>query len=269
MSICFENPLVILSSSKFINHIVFIIYFCYDLLENSTISILKNYFKKNYVIFIIYKVFLIDADDGILLLEATFKNLKNILSIDRNIQAEIITGFFNAINRTIDNIQEAMAKGRRINEMTRVLASEESVIIIYYHPLSRVLFCSISDADDDTDKIKEVVNKIGNRFWKKHQSDFNYWRTTTEKKRFQTFITEVENLTLGGRIAEVFPKVLIVKSVLEKILSMGLINELGLKVAMKCDGETSPLSISRYFDKSRTEINEILRKLEELNIIRI
>ena len=144
------------------------------------------------MIFIIHKVYLIDTS-GILLLEATFKDLKNILSEDRNIQAEIITGFFNAINRTIDNIQEAMAKGRRINEMTRVLASEESVIIIYYHPLSRVLFCSISDADDDTDKIKEVVNKIGNRFWKKHQSDLNYFRTTTEKKRFQTFITEVEN----------------------------------------------------------------------------
>ena len=63
----------------------------------------------------------------------------------------IITGFFNAVNRTVDNIQEAMAKGRRVNDMSRVLESEDSTIAIYYHPISRVLFCSISDADDNTE----------------------------------------------------------------------------------------------------------------------
>lgn len=210
----------------------------------------------------IYKIYLIDGDNGISLLEATFRDLNKI-------QDNIITNFFNAINRTIDNIQEAMAKGRRINNMFRILESEKSIIVIYYHLLSRILFCSISDADDDTEKIKEVINKIGGRFWKKHQSDIEIFRTTTEKNRFQTFIVDVENLALGGRIAEIFPKLLIVKSVLEKILTMGMISEFDLQVALKCDGKKSPLNIARFYRKSRNEINDVLKKLGQLDIIKL
>ncbi len=210
----------------------------------------------------IYKIYLIDGDNGISLLEATFRDLNKI-------QDNIITNFFNAINRTIDNIKEAMAKGKRINNMFRILESEKSIIVIYYHLLSRVLFCSISDADDDTEKIKEVINKIGSRFWKKHQSDIEIFRTTTEKNRFQTFIVDVENLALGGRIAEIFPKLLIVKSVLEKILTMGMISEFDLQVALKCDGKKSPLNIARFYRKSRNEINDVLKKLGQLDIIKL
>ena len=209
----------------------------------------------------IYKVFLIDADDGISLLESTFKELKKI-------EDDILTGFFNAINITIDVIQEAMSKGRRVSEMDRILQSEDSTIFIHYHPLSRILFCSISDADDEILKIEDVVHKIANRFWKKHQSDLKNFRTTTDKSRFQTLIADIENLTIGGRIAEVFPRLLIVKKVLEKVLSMGMINDFDFEVALECNGKNSPLKISRILNRKRPEINEILKKLEELEIIK-
>ena len=162
-----------------------------------------------------------------------------------------------------------MAKGRRINEMTRVLESEDSTYVIFYHPLSRVLFCSVSDADDDTDKIKDMVHKIGSRFWKKHQSDLKNFRATTEKKRFLTFKVDIENLTMGGRFAEIFPKIQVVKNVLEKILSMGMITEFEFQIAMDCTGNNTPLKMSRNYDKTRTEINEVLKKLEQLDIIKI
>jgi len=211
---------------------------------------------------LIYKIYLIDADNGISLVESTFKELKKV-------QDDIITGFFNAINLTIDVIQEAMVKGRRVNEMDRVLQSEDSIIFIYYHPLSRILFCSISDADDDSEKIEDVVHKIANRFWKKHQSDLKNFRTTTDKSRFQTLIVDIENLTIGGRIAEVFPKLLIVKGVLEKVLSMGMIDNFDLQVALQCTGRNSPLKISRILNKKQSEIIPILQKLEQLEIINI
>ncbi|MFX1443731.1 MAG: hypothetical protein ACFFHV_09985 [Promethearchaeota archaeon] len=200
------------------------------------------------------------------LLEFTFKEFKKSIS---TVQDEILAVFFSIINRMIDDVQEGMAKGRRVNEMTRVVESEESTIIIYYHPLSRILFCSISDADDETNTIRMVLHKIGGRFWKKHQSDLKIYRTTTEKNRFKAFKTEIENLSLGGRIAEVFPKVLIMKSVLDKILSMGMINDFELKVALKCNGENSPLQISRLLETSRNEINDVLKKLHELDIIKM
>ena len=79
----------------------------------------------------IYKIFLIDADNGISLLELTFKGFNQSKS---TIQDETLAAFFRAVNTMIDNVQEAMAKGRRMNEMTRILKSEESTILIYYHP---------------------------------------------------------------------------------------------------------------------------------------
>jgi len=93
-----------------------------------------------------------------------------------------------------------MVKGKNGAEITRIVESENSTIVIIYHPLSRILFCSISDADDDVDKLIEVNKKITNRFWKKHQSDIKIFRTTSEKSRFQTIIADIENLTRGGTI---------------------------------------------------------------------
>ena len=205
---------------------------------------------------------MINSDDGISILHSTFKELKRI-------QDDILTGFFSAINKTIDVIQGAMAKGKRVNEMNRVLQSEESTILIYYHPLSRILFCSISDADDNIDLLKDLVYKIAVRFWKKHESDLKLFRTTTEKSRFQTFKADIENLTIGGRAAEVFPRLLVVKNVLEKVLTMGIINDFDFQVALNCNGENSPLKISRILTKNLSEIQEILKKLEQLDIIQI
>jgi len=213
---------------------------------------------------LIYKIYLIDGDNGISILETTFKEFHK-----KKIESDVIPGFFKEINQIIDNIQEAMAKGKKSDEMIRVVESEDSTIIIYYHPASRILFCSISDADDNTDKLTEVMSKVANRFWKKHQSDIQTFRTTTEKSRFQTIVTDIENLTLGGKIAEVFPVLLIAKNVLEKILSMGMVTEFEFNVAIKCSGENSPLKIARYFSKTRTEIYEVLKKLEQLDIIKI
>ena len=212
----------------------------------------------------IYRIYLIDGDNGISILESRFKDFKK-----EKIPDDVIPGFFQEINRIIDNIQEMMAKGEKGNEMVRLFESENSTIVIYYHPLSRILFCSISDADDNTDKLIDVIKKIAIRFWKKHQSDIKIFRTTTEKSRFQTIIADIENLTNGGKIAEIFPITLIVKNVLEKILSMGMISKFEFQVAQKCTGENSPLKISRIFNKSLTEINDVLKKLEQLDIVQM
>ena len=61
---------------------------------------------------------------------------------------------------------------------------------------------------------------------------------------------------------------MVVKSVLEKVLSMGMITDFDLQVALQCTGENSPLKISRIFNKKHTELNDILKKLEQLDIIK-
>lgn len=180
---------------------------------------------------------------------------------------DVIPGFFKEINDIIDKIQDAMVKGNNKDDMTRVVESENSTIIIIYHPLSRILFCSISDPDDDVDKTIEVIHKIASRFWVKHQADVKIFRTTSEKSRFQTIIADIENLSKGGKISEVFPKLLVVKKVLEKIMSMGMINEDDFQIALKCTGEASPLRIARILSKSRNDVNIVLKKLEELDIV--
>jgi len=211
---------------------------------------------------LIYKIYLIDGDNGISILNTSFKEFQKD-KIDDN----LIPGFFNEINAIIDSIQNAMAKGKKENEFVRMLESEYSVILIYYHPTSRILFCSISDADDDTEKLVEVIHKIANRFWKKHKSDITNFRTTTEKSPFKTIIADIENLCHGGHVAEVFPKLMIVKGVLEKILSMGMINDFDFHVALICTGDNSPLKISRLMQRPKTKIIDSLKNLHQLDII--
>ena len=201
-------------------------------------------------------------DNGISLIETTFKDLNTI-------QDNNITNFFDSVNKTINSIQKAISNEKKVNDSIRVLESESSAIIIYYHHHSRIFVCSISDADDDIEKIKETLRKIGERFWKKHQSDLKVFRTTTEKSRFQTLNADIENLTIGGKIAEVFPKLLVAKNVLEKVLTMGMINNFEFQIALLCTGKNSPLKISRNLHKKRTEIYDALKKLEKLDIIRM
>jgi hypothetical protein len=160
-----------------------------------------------------------------------------------------------------------MVKGVNKEDMTRIVESENSTIIIIYHPPSRILFCSISDPDDDVDKTIEVIHKISTRFYKKHQSDLKIFRTTSQKSRFQTIIADIENLCQGGKVAELFPNLLVVKKVLEKIKSMGMINEEDFQVALRCTGEASPLRIGRALSKPRNDVNNVLKKLEELDIV--
>ena len=160
-----------------------------------------------------------------------------------------------------------MVKGNNKEDMTRIVESENSTIIIMYHFPSRILFCSISDSDDDVDKTVEVIKKISTRFYKKHQADLKIFRTTSEKSRFQTIIADIENICQGGRVAEFFPLLIIGEKVLPKIVTMGMIEEEELQVALKCTGKKSPLKIAKELSKSRNEINIILKKLEQLDIV--
>lgn len=211
----------------------------------------------------IYKIYLIDGDNGIALLDTTFKEFQKV-----EIEKKVFPDFFNAVNRTIDNIHNAMAKGRKLDEIVRVIETERCSIIISYHPLSRLLVCSISDAEDNIEKIKKVIHKIANRFWQKHQSELEMYRSTTDKSKFQIFEADMEILTMGGTIAEDYPTLIIIKNVLQNIRSMGIINDLDYLVAINCNGNISPLEISRMLEKTKLEIYEVLNNLERLEIIK-
>lgn len=211
----------------------------------------------------IYKIFIINANNGISILDTTFKQFK-----EKKVEKEVFPEFFNAINETIDVIHEAMAKGKEISEKMRIVESEESLIVIYYHPNAEVLVCSISDAGDNIEKLKDVVRKIGNRFWKKHESDLISYRETHNKGKLTPFKTDIEILTMEGKIAEEYPKLIVIKKVLKKIRSMGIINDFDYLIALKCTGNNSPLEISRMFEKTKMEIHDTLQKLKQLEIIK-
>ncbi|MBN1800049.1 MAG: hypothetical protein JW891_00995 [Candidatus Lokiarchaeota archaeon] len=205
---------------------------------------------------------MIDSNSGISLLESSFKEFK-----DNKAEEGLFPGFFNAINRTIDSVQAAMSTGRKIDEILRIVEAEDSIIVIFFHPESAILFCSISDADDDISCLKDIMRKIATRFWKRHKADLKIFRSTTDKSKFQSLIVDIENLTMGGKIAEFFPKLLVVKGVLDKILSMGLIDEIDYRIASKCDGMNSPLKIAKELYEDRLKIRESIVKLKNLDII--
>ncbi|MCK4238812.1 MAG: hypothetical protein KAX33_06805, partial [Candidatus Lokiarchaeota archaeon] len=168
----------------------------------------------------IYKVFLIDGDAGILILEKSFKEFNK----SKNLKTELLTDFFKEVNKMVDDIQDAMTKGKGVGDTNRIISGEYSTIIMYYHPLSHVLFCSISDEDDDKEKLIEILQNFGLKFYEKHEKDLKKFRKTSEKNYFLSFIDEIDVLSVGGRGAEILPKLIIAKNILERIKNMGIIN---------------------------------------------
>jgi len=214
---------------------------------------------------LIYKVVLIDGDDGILILEKSFKEFNK----SKNLKTELLTDFFKEVNKMIDDLQDAMTKGSRLGDTNRIISGDYSTIIMYYHSLSHVLFCSISDDDDDKEKLIEILQNFGLKFYEKYEKDLKKFRKTSEKKYFLSFIDDIDVLSVRGRGAEILPKLIIAKNVLERIKNMGIINDKELKIALECNGKKSLLKISRNLSIVESKIRESLKKLENLEIIKL
>ena len=74
----------------------------------------------------IYKVFLIDAINGIILLEVPFKELQG------NDKNNVFSIFFNTITRIIKNIRDVPEKEGISEEDINILESDDSIFLILY-----------------------------------------------------------------------------------------------------------------------------------------
>ncbi|MBD3186813.1 hypothetical protein GF325_08310 [Candidatus Bathyarchaeota archaeon] len=216
----------------------------------------------------IYQFLIIDADSGILIFEKDFKLLKKSRASQSNLRAGVIAEFFNAINTFIDEIQNAMRKGRDVSNMNRTLLAENSTISLVFQPEARVLITCISDPDDDVEIIIAICRKIGDRFWKRHKDTLQNFRITMEKKPFTAFMPDVELLLRDGKIAEIFPQLQINKKTLQRITLMGVISDEEYNVSKLIDGKTSPFLIAKKLKKTKQEVMSVLDKLESLDIIK-
>jgi hypothetical protein len=212
----------------------------------------------------IYSIILVDADSGILLLEKKLKTQKST-----HVSSDELANFFGELNTMIDDIQESMKKGRDISNMSRVVSSENSTITLHYQPKARVLVCAISDPDDDVEKITQNLILVGKRFWLKHKTDLEIFRKENLRDIFNSFAVDIETISLGGKIGEKFPKLLIAEPALERIKMMGIINADEYEVANLCDGKTSALKISKKLEITSDRAKKVLHKLEDLDIVKL
>jgi hypothetical protein len=219
----------------------------------------------------IYSVFLIDGDSGILLLDHTLKRLDGFHSDnpeEQKSESQILANFFQAMNGMIDDIHKAMRKGRDLSQMTRILQSEGATVVLYYHYEGRVLLCSISDADDDTDKIVAVLHTLGKRFWQKHRVDVEKFRFDNQKDIINAFAIDIDNFTVSGKLAEQYPRLIVSENALQKVRDMGLITEQDQMVAKMCKDGGSSLQISKKLNLPRQRVTEIYKKLAKLDLIK-
>ena len=212
----------------------------------------------------IYSIILVDADSGILLLEKKLKSSKT-----NDVSPDVLASFFGELNGMIDDIQKSMKKGRDVSNMTRVVSSENSSVLLHYQPKARVLVCAISDPDDDVERITQNLKVLGKRFWLKHKTDLEIFRKENIREIFNPFGVEIETQTLGGRVGEKFPKLLIAEPALERIKMMGIINMDEYNVANLCDGKTSALKISKRLELTSNDTKKVLIKLEDLDVIKL
>jgi len=221
----------------------------------------------------IFSCYIIDSDNGVLLVEKAFQSLKISKlpqdSVEKSLTSGVIAEFFSAINTFIDEIQAAMRKGRDISNMNRTLLAENSTVTLHYHPEARVLVGAISDPDDDVDIIMSALGKIGERFWQKHRQTLENFRATLDKGSFKAFIPDIELILRDGKIAELFPKLELDIKTLHRITLMGVISKDEYAVGALLDGKTmSPLSVAKKLGRSKAEVMDVLKKLESLDIIK-
>nr|MDO8113324.1 hypothetical protein [Candidatus Sigynarchaeota archaeon] len=216
----------------------------------------------------IFSIYIIDADNAILLLEKVFQPLKKPKS-QQDLGSGVIAEFFAAINTFIDEVQAAMRKGRDVSNMNRTLLAENSTVTLHYEPEARVLISTISDPDDDTDVIIAACKRIGERFWKKHKENLEEFRIHMDKSAFKAFIPDIEMVLHDGKIAEIFPVLQIPIKTLQRINAMGVISNEEYQVGVILDGKSmSPLGIAKKLNKTKTEVMDILKKFESLDIIK-
>ena len=208
-------------------------------------------------------MFLIDADSGILLLEHSFKQLANYM----NGESQVLANFFQTLNSTIDDIHKSMRKGRDLSHMDRILNSEGATVVLHYHPEGRVLFASVADADDNVEKILDLLKDLSRRFWKIHASDVEQFRLNSQKDVFKSFLIDIQMLLLNGKVAENFPKLTVSELTLERVFKMGMITKQELTIAKLCNGSNSPLQLSRKMELHMSDIQQFLRHLVNLDII--
>jgi hypothetical protein len=214
----------------------------------------------------IYQIIIVDSDSGILILEKQLKALDK----PKTLNNEILAGFFKALNSVIDEIQKSMKKGRDVENMSRIVSSENSLIILHFHPQSRVLMCSISDPDDEQEKLIEVLRVLAKRFWSKHQSDIEIFRKKNTRDVFTAFSVDIETYTLGGKVAEKFPSLLIAESALDRIIKMGVVTDFEYEISKLCDGSRSAMKIAiKLGGVSVESVKRSLNKLEDLDIIKM
>jgi hypothetical protein len=215
-----------------------------------------------------YSIYLVDGDNGVLLLEKAFQPLKKPKT-QQDLGSGVIAEFFAAINTFIDEIQAAMKKGRDISNMNRTLLAENSTVTMHYQPEARILVSAISDPDDDVDVIIGGCKKIADRFWKKHKEGIDAFRINSDKSSFKAFTPDIEMVLHDGKIAEIFPKLQIPIKTVQRINAMGVISNDEYKVAVLLDGKMmSPLAIAKKLGKPKDEILDVLKKFESLDVIK-
>ena len=205
----------------------------------------------------IYAIFIIDGETGLSIIE--YRDYPN---------SKEYKEFFQVINDIMDDIRSNIQENRSLSNFSRILIVDEfSIIIHYYHP-AKILLCSLSDVDDIKEKILSVLETLGRRFWQKHSTDINKFLQTNKKEIFNSFIIEIEMLTRNGKFAENLPKLIVSESTLNRLCKMDLISEKELSIAKICRGTLSPLQISEKTNITHEKVDEILKKLKKIDIIK-
>jgi hypothetical protein len=217
----------------------------------------------------IFGIFIVDGGSGILIVEARFRPLQAKGEASVSMESDVLAAFFSAVNTMVDDLQESMRKGRDVSNMNRVLTSENSSILLHYQPNARVLVCAIADPDDDSEVIVKVLQQIGKRFWKKHRKDLELFRTLSENRVFSSFIIDIENIARSGKVGEIHIDLQIAKTALDRVQAMGVINEDEFHVANAVQEFHTPLEIAKHVSMTASEVNNLLKKLAELDIVKI
>jgi len=185
---------------------------------------------------------------GVCLLEHKFGEL--------DLNPDLVAGFFHAISDFAKILSKGKGEARIVDmgEFYLTYASSEMLSV-----------AAVADKTDNQLKILKALDEVIDRFTEQFGQVLKNWDGCLV---FFSFKEELQRILEGGRVGESEASLPRLKCKLPRLMvQLGQISEQDYRVASQCSGTRTPQEIAKAIALPREEVEVILHKLKNLDLI--
>jgi len=201
---------------------------------------------------LIHSVYMIDSS-GRLMFNRKYGTIE--------LNPDLMAGFLTAIKEFSREIHTG--RGQKEKDTVREIEMETFNVVYEFRSSDGIMSVVAHDKKDDPRIVRGVLGIILDGFLKKYKVEIKDW--VGDVTQFAEFAEVMDDVLKGGKIAEVYPK--LKKKLTPLTVKLGMINELGYRIASKCDGRKTYREIADDLHMELEAIYAAMAKLRELGLV--